>query len=77
MQLALLAVTQYMEESVFVFPVDRDEADSQMREGSSYGILRPAVCGFSSPSAISIQVPKAAGTGLLGFPAALVTIALI
>lgn len=60
---------------ISVFPIDREEAGSQVPKGSSYGTLLLAVCGFRSPSIISIQVPKAAGAGFLGFPAALLTIA--
>lgn len=62
---------------ISVFSVDREAAGSQVPEGSSYGTLLLAVCGLPSPSIVSIQVPKAAGVGFLGFPAALLTTALI
>ena len=38
---------------ISVFPIDREEAGSQVPEGSSYGTLLLAVCGFRSPSIIS------------------------
>ena len=38
---------------ISVFSVDREAAGSQVPEGSSYGTLLLAVCGFPSPSIIS------------------------
>lgn len=52
---------------ISVFSVDREEAGSQVPEGSSYGTLLLAVCGLPSPSIVSIQVPKQPVQASLGF----------